>query len=108
MYARDLSKKQRASRYAKNVNGEIMTPCAPYGYKKDPDQKNHWIIDEEYAPVVRMIFRMYADGVGRGKLRDYLNEKRIPTPAAVYHMRGERHSEKMETAINGTYSQSPE
>ena len=94
MYARDLSKKQRASRLAKNMNGEIMAPYAPYGYRKDPERKNHWVIDEEFAPVVRMIFKMYADGVGRGKLRDYLNEKRIPTPEAVLHLRGEKHCKR--------------
>jgi len=100
MYSRDASKKQRASRYVKNINGEILSPCAPFGYIKDPNQKNHWVIDEEYAPVVRMIFQMYADGVGRGKLRDYLNENRIPTPAAVLHMRGERYCERMEVEEN--------
>lgn len=58
--------------------------------------KDETTVLHETAPIVRMIFRMYADGVGRGKLRDYLNEKRIPTPLAVYHMRGDRHSQKME------------
>jgi len=100
MYARDLSKKQRASRYAKNMNGEMLAPYAPYGYKKDPQRKNHWMIDEETAPVIRMIFELYANGMGRGKLRDHLNELKIPTPLALLHMRGERYSERMEIPEN--------
>jgi len=31
---------------------------APYGYVKDPDNKDFWIIDEEAAEVVRLIFRL--------------------------------------------------
>lgn len=100
MYARDLSKKQRASRYAKNLNGEIMAPYAPYGYRKDPKQKNHWLIDEDTAPIVRMIFEFYAGGMGRGTLRDLLNEKKILTPAALLHVRGEKYCERMEIEEN--------
>lgn len=96
MYAKDLSKKQRASRLSKYMKNEFVGAYAPYGYKKDPDQKNHLIIDNEIAPIVRMIFKMYADGFGRGKLRDYLHEHQIPTPLAVQHMRGERYTEAME------------
>lgn len=96
LYAKDLSKKQRASRNSKYLKGEYVAAYAPYGYKKDPSDKNHLVIDEETAPVVQMIFEKYAAGMGRGTLRDYLIEQRIPTPLALMHMRGEKHSAYME------------
>ncbi|MEG0273478.1 MAG: recombinase family protein [Christensenella sp.] len=96
LYAKDLSKKQRASRNSKYLKGEYVAAYAPYGYRKDPNNKNHLIIDEEIAPIVQMIFEKYAAGMGRGTLRDYLNEAKIPTPLALMHMRGEKYSEYME------------
>lgn len=100
MYAKDLSKKQRASRLAKSMNREYVTAYAPYGYKKDPDQKNHLIIDEETAPVVRTVFDMYAGGMGQGRIRDYLYEHKVLTPLALLHMRGQRYDERMEIEDN--------
>ena len=35
---------------------QFITNCAIYGYKKDPENKYHWLIDEEAAAVVRRIF----------------------------------------------------
>lgn len=35
-----------------------------YGYKKDPEQKNHWLVDEEAAQVVRRIYQMACEGHG--------------------------------------------
>lgn len=96
MYVKDLSKKQRASRHAKYLKGEFVAAYAPYGYKKADDNCNQLVIDEETAPVVQMIFEKYAEGMGRGILREYLRENKIPTPLAVKHMRGERYSEYME------------
>ena len=47
LYAKDISKKIRSSLYAKAMNGEHGATYAPIGYKKDPDVKNHLIIDED-------------------------------------------------------------
>lgn len=96
MYVKDLSKKQRASRNAKYLKGQFLAAYAPYGYKKDANDHNKLVVDEETAPIVQMIFEKYADGMGRGILRDYLRESKIPTPLAVKHMRGEKYSEYME------------
>jgi len=100
MYAKDLSKKQRASRLAKSLNREYVTAYAPYGYKKDPDGKNHLLIDEETAPTVKMIFDMYANGMGRGQIRDYLYEHKVLTPLALLHVRGQYYDERMEIEDN--------
>ena len=43
---------------------QFTTNCAIYGYKKDPENKYHWLIDEEAAAVVRRIFQLTIKGKG--------------------------------------------
>ena len=56
-YAKDTSRKIRAVFKAKGQSGKPLSTNPPYGYVKDPEDKTHWIIDEEAAAVVREIFR---------------------------------------------------
>ena len=52
-YLRDQSKKLTAAIRLKGTSGKPVTTNAIYGYKKDPDDKNHWLIDEEAAAVIK-------------------------------------------------------
>lgn len=81
MYARDISCKIRTSLKSKMENGEFIGSFAPYGYQKDPENKNHLVVDYQAALVVREIFRMAADGHSPGEIAKYLNGKKVPTPA---------------------------
>ena len=63
-YLRDLSRKQKTAIRVKGESGKPTTNCAIYGYKKDPENKYHWLIDEEAAAVVRRIFRLTIEGKG--------------------------------------------
>lgn len=63
-YAKDTSKKIKAVFKAKGNSGKPLCTNPPYGYLKDPDDKNHWVIDEQAAPVVKDIFRMCVEGKG--------------------------------------------
>ena len=63
-YARDTSRKIRAVNKAKGERGERLTVNAPYGYRKDPENKKEWIVDEEAAQVVRHIFDLCMEGRG--------------------------------------------
>lgn len=81
MYARDISCKIRASFKSKMENGEFIGNFAPYGYQKDPENKNHLVVDHHAALVVREIFRMAADGHSPGEIAKQLNSKKVPTPA---------------------------
>jgi len=91
LYAKDISKKVRSSLHAKALNGEYGAAYAPIGYKKDPEIKNHLIIDEETAWVVKLIFEMYCEGKGCRQIRNYLQENKILSPSALLHVRGERY-----------------
>ena len=61
-FSRDISMKIRASQNVKREKGEYFGSHAPYGYKKDPENHNHLIIDEPAAEVVRKIYAMKIDG----------------------------------------------
>lgn len=90
MYARDISKKIRSSFTVKMKEGNYIGNFAPYGYRKDPDNKNHFLIDEETAPIVRDIFYMASKGNKPADIVKYLNAKKILPPIAyrckTYHL----------------------
>lgn len=72
-YCRDISNKIRVILEMKKRRGEYVGALAPYGYKKDPNDKHHLIIDEEAANIVKMIFQMSLDGCGRYTIAQKLN-----------------------------------
>ena len=80
MYAKDTSKKINSVLQAKRNNGEYLG-TAPYGYKKDPENKYHLVIDEEAANVVKLIYEKYLAGFGTMQIADYLSKKKIPIPS---------------------------
>ena len=80
MYAKDTSKKINSVLQSKRNMGEYLG-TAPYGYKKDPENKYHLIIDEEAANVVKLIYEKYLAGFGTMQIADYLSKKKIPIPS---------------------------
>ena len=87
-YLRDLSRKQKAAIRVKGESGKRTTNSAIYGYKKDPDDKHRWIIDEEAAAVVRRIFRLTVEGYGPYEIARMLFEDKIEAPAVYLAKRG--------------------
>ena len=87
-YARDTSRKIRAVNKAKGERGERLTTNAPYGYRKDPENKKEWIVDEEAAQVVRHIFDLCMEGRGPLQIAKQLKEEMILTPTAYKHKEG--------------------
>ena len=83
MYARDTSRKIRGALHAKMQAGKFIGNFAPYGYQKDPKDKNHLIPDERAATVVRRIFVWAAAGKRSAEIARMLNE-RGEVPPAVY------------------------
>ena len=102
-YLRDLSRKQQAAFRTKGESGKPLTNIAIYGYKKDPNDKNHWLIDEEAAEVVRRIYRLTIDGKTPFEITTILYNERIETPAA-YHARHGTGLWKYKTDIPHPYS----
>lgn len=82
MYARDTSKKIRATWQSKGKSGEHLTTIPPYGYRKDPESKKQWIIDPEAAAIVQKIFSLCVDGLGPTQIARWLRENKVLTPTA--------------------------
>jgi len=79
-YCEDLSNNIRSSFKAKMRNGQFLGSSCPYGYKKDPKNHNHLIIDEYAAMVVRKIFQLYLAGNGKAKIGSILSSEGILIP----------------------------
>ena len=85
-YSRDTSKKIRAVMRARGNSGKHLG-VPPYGYILDPQDKDHWIIDEETAPIVRRIFDRTIAGEGPFQISKDLESDKILIPRAVYARR---------------------
>ena len=81
MYAKDISKKIKSVKHAKQEKGLFIGWKPPYGYKSHPDTTNKLVIDEEVAPIVRRIFSMALSGMSCRKITNTLNEEHIPSPS---------------------------
>jgi len=88
MYARDTSKKIRATWQSKGKSGEHLTTIPPYGYMKDPQDKKKWIIDEEAAAVVQQIFALCVSGMGPTQIAKWLERQEIYNPTAYCRAKG--------------------
>lgn len=88
MYARDTSKKIRATWQSKGKSGEHLTTIPPYGYMKSPEDKKKWIVDEEAAAVVQKIFSLCASGKGPTQIAKWLKQQQILNPTAYCHAKG--------------------
>ena len=84
-YLRDQSKKVSAAYRVKGKAGKPTTNNAIYGYKKDPEDKDHWLVDEEGAAVVRRIFRLAVEGHGPYEIPRYSHRKRWSAPPIIWH-----------------------
>ena len=88
-YAARTSNDVRKTFNTKRRNGEFIGAFAPYGYKKDPENKNKLLVDEEVAPVIRNIFHWYVvDGMSKAGIVRHLNELGILTPTDYKHSKG--------------------
>ena len=83
-YAAQTSKKIRAVNQMKAEQGKRISPTVPYGYMKDPDNREHWLIDEPAADVVRKIYSMCLDGMGPSQIAKALEKEKILTPTAYF------------------------
>ncbi len=77
IYAKDISKKVRTALKTKQMEGKFLANYPPYGYLKDPKDKNHLIPDPDTAPIVHMIFEWKASGMGDAKIVRKLNDMEI-------------------------------
>ena len=86
-YIRDCSRKQKAAFKARGMSGKHVSNNCIYGYKKDPENKDHWLIDEEAAAVVRRIFNLSIEGKGPGQIARILMNDKVERPSYYFGTR---------------------
>lgn len=79
-YAARTSEDVRKTFRTKRNNGEFIGAFAPFGYLKNPENKNALIIDEEAAEIVTEIFEKYLAGMSKLSIVRYLNDYSILCP----------------------------
>ena len=85
MYAKDISKKIKSSLYSRMKDGLYVSGRCPFGYMKDPNNKNHLIINNEQAQIVKLIFNLALKGNTYHNIAQYLTKRKIRTPASYYN-----------------------
>ena len=79
-YARDTSRKIRSVFKSKGMSGKHLTGTVIYGYLRE-EKREHWLVDEEAAEVVRRIFSLTMEGYGPYQISKLLSEAKVEIPA---------------------------
>ena len=87
-YLRDCSRKIKASKQILGNSGKHLSNHAAFGYVKDPEDKHHWLIDEEAAKVVRHIYQLCVEGNGTLQISKILQAEKVETPSYYHAKRG--------------------
>lgn len=80
-YARDISRKVTKAMRTRHENGAHYGAYAPLGYRKDPEQVGHLVIDDETKWIIEKIFALAVHGAGAAKITHILASEQIPTPS---------------------------
>lgn len=93
-YCRDISIKTRSALQTKRQSGAYVGACPIYGYQKDPEDRNHLVIDEYASLVVQDIYRRRIEGASACKIAEELNRQGVLSPLAYKVSRGLPHPAK--------------
>lgn len=95
-YCEELSDSIHAVFDTKIKQGKFIGSFAPYGYIKNPKDKNSLVVDSEAAKVVKRIFRLYISGNSIETICEILSNERIPSPAVYKKQQGLSYKFKQE------------
>lgn len=105
-YAKDISRKVQTAFKTKQRHGEFIGAFAGYGYAKDPTNHNKLIIDPYAAEVVKRIFDMFLEDIGKVKIAKILNQEGVMCPSEYKKHQGLNYhnSNRLDTTTYWTYS----
>ena len=103
MYLRDQSRKVVIGYHAKGMTGApiMSTPC--FGYVKDPEDRNRWLVEPQAAETVRRIFELAAGETNPYRITRILQSERRLTPSAYFESQGLRIRTGKKSGITGPY-----
>ena len=103
MYATDISKKVKHAKHQRAKQGLFIASQAPYGYQKDPNNRNRLIVDSEAAETVRLIFSLGAQGYGAVSIASELKKRKILTPSAYKYFQGDQRFARYPAVSDGRH-----
>ena len=92
-YLEDMSENIKSVLTNRREKGFHIGSFALYGYKKNPNQKGHLIIDEPAAKIVREVFTLFSQGYGKSKIARMLNDRGVPNPTEYKRLNGLRYKQ---------------
>ena len=81
-YLKDVSKRIRSVMKAKAKEGHKLTGSPPYGYIRNPNERQKLIIDADTGDVVRRVFELRYKGLSYTAITAELNNRKIKPPRA--------------------------
>ena len=90
-FLRDTSRKVRNGKKTRAKEGKVMTIYPTYGYKKDPLDYNHYVIDQDIAPIVKRIFMFARKGKTPTEISKILSMEKTLVPSEIV---GNTHTRK--------------
>ena len=87
-YAKDISIKVSSAIATRKRQGKFMGKYPPYGYFKDPNDKNHLVVDSDTCQNVQRIFLLRSQGMSLGAIAKLLNEEQVPCPTRYLLQKG--------------------
>lgn len=87
-HARGTSESVRRTFDKKREKGLHIGSFAAYGYRKDPEDKNALIVDEEVAENVKSVFNWFLEGMSKNAIVHKLNDSGILCPSAYKKSKG--------------------
>lgn len=84
-HLRDLSSKIKSVLHSKKASGQFAVAYAPYGYRKDEDDRHRLVVDGYAAGIVRRIFEMRLAGTAYAKIAAALNTEGIASPRLYWY-----------------------
>lgn len=106
-FAATTSEEIRKTFKMKRERGEFIGAFATYGYKKDPNDKNSLLIDEEAAEVVRSIYHWFVnEGYSKMGIAKRLNKMGEPNPEAYKKKKGLKYNNPNSSKNDGQWSAS--
>ena len=82
-YVRDTSRKVRNGKKIRAKEGKVMTTYPTYGYKKDPKDCNHYVVDWEVAPIVQSIFELAKNGKTATQIANQMTKDKVLLPSEI-------------------------
>ncbi len=106
-FAATTSEEIRKTFKMKRERGEFIGAFAPYGYEKDPNNKNSLIVDETAAEVVKSIYHWFVnEGYSKRGIAQRLNQMGEPNPEAYKKQKGLKYNNPNSSKNDGLWSAS--